>query len=337
MALAAKDANAPMMRLVALVFDSGGVRGPAVDRATRSATAIMLWRAGVEYFKWWTDADETAAVLLRELVMGHHDVAGARPMPADSLMWRHSLASALAFRGHLHAAVVVDRRLLDDAGASPFSASQDPFLDLALLGMIPDSISRRTFGTSLLPTAPWDAYPLPRHLRGLPWWSSRGDTASLSRFARRASEVQRRAESPDAKLHARYLGAAATAYLILARRDSGEATRRFQAISDTLCLVANCFFEKLTLARLLAARGEDKRAAELLDRWVWSDESIPSLASTPSFVLAALERGRIAERLGDREKALERYRFVAEVWQQADPELRPYVDDARAGLQRLTQ
>jgi tetratricopeptide (TPR) repeat protein len=204
-----------------------------------------------------------------------------------------------------------------------------------LLGVIPDSTSRRTFGQSFLATASWDDYPLPRHLRGLPWWLSRGDSASLARFARRAAEM-RGAESPDARLRGRYLGAAAIAYLSLLRGDSAEAVRRFQAIPDTLCLVGNCFYQKLTLARLLAARGEDRRAAELLDRWVWSDESIPSLASTPSFVFAALERGRIAERLGDRDKALERYRFVADVWRGADQELRPYVEEARAGVQRLS-
>jgi hypothetical protein len=67
-ARAATDANAPTMRLVALVLDSGGVRAPAVARAVQSATAIMLWRAGVADFKWWADSAETAVALLRELV-----------------------------------------------------------------------------------------------------------------------------------------------------------------------------------------------------------------------------------------------------------------------------
>ena len=52
-------------------------------------------------------------------------------------------------------------------------------------------------------------------------------------------------------------------------------------------------------------------------------------------VLAALERAHIAERLGDREKALARYGFVLKVWRKADPELRPYVEQARAGWTRL--
>jgi hypothetical protein len=46
---------------------------------------------------------------------------------------------------------------------------------------------------------------------------------------------------------------------------------------------------------------------------------------------------RIAERLGEREKATESYEFVTEVWHRADPELEPYVTEARVGLERLTR
>ena len=52
-------------------------------------------------------------------------------------------------------------------------------------------------------------------------------------------------------------------------------------------------------------------------------------------VLATLERGRIAERLGQRDKAIQSYRFVADVWRNADPELQPYVGEARDGLKRV--
>jgi hypothetical protein len=53
------------------------------------------------------------------------------------------------------------------------------------------------------------------------------------------------------------------------------------------------------------------------------------------FTLGFLERGRIAEDLGERQKARDAYQFVADVWQHADPELEPYVREARAGLERL--
>ncbi len=42
------------------------------------------------------------------------------------------------------------------------------------------------------------------------------------------------------------------------------------------------------------------------------------------------------ERLGRRDKAIPEYRFVTDVWRHADPELQPYVEEAKAALQRLT-
>jgi hypothetical protein len=42
--------------------------------------------------------------------------------------------------------------------------------------------------------------------------------------------------------------------------------RRFRVIPDSLCLAANGFMEKLTLARLLAGRGQQRQAAAMLDR-----------------------------------------------------------------------
>jgi hypothetical protein len=46
------------------------------------------------------------------------------------------------------------------------------------------------------------------------------------------------------------------------------------------------------------------------------------------------QHGRVAERLGERENAIESYRFVREAWRRADPELQPYVSEAREALAR---
>jgi hypothetical protein len=331
-ALNSTGLDAPAVRLTALVLDSGGVQAPTVFRQVRSASAVTLFTVGHEHLRWWTDSAETAVVLLRELVTGRHDVSDAPPPAADSLMWRQHLASALAFRGRPRAAGGVHGRLLADASASHFSPQHDPFNDLALLGVVADSISRRTYEHALAPDADWSggfsSLP-PRYLRGLPWWLSRGDTVSMARFARRAAAAVRGAESPRAVLRGRYFGAAAAANLALARGDSAGAERLLRAIPDTLCLMGACFAEKLTLARLLAARGEDRSAAVILDEWSTAGGS--GLAA----VLTALERGRIAERLGDRATARQRYRLVTEAWREADPVLQPHVAEARAGLERL--
>ena len=45
-------------------------------------------------------------------------------------------------------------------------------------------------------------------------------------------------------------------------------------------------------------RGEARQAGEVLDRWVWRAEG-------PLFVLGMLDRARIAESLGERQKAID--------------------------------
>ena len=84
------------------------------------------------------------------------------------------------------------------------------------------------------------------------------------------------------------------------------------------------------LFRSLALRGRTREAAELLDREPHNVIPVP-LAT----VFWPLERGRVDARLGKKDEAIVAYRFVADVWRNADPELQPYVAEARAALKRL--
>jgi tetratricopeptide (TPR) repeat protein len=127
----------------------------------------------------------------------------------------------------------------------------------------------------------------------------------------------------------RYFGVAAHAYFALARGDSSAALRLFLSLSDSLGFTSD--IERLRTARLLAARHEYERAAELLHRDLERDPSVPGVLEP----LLALERARVYDRLGDRGEAVESYRFVAAVWRNADPELRPFVEEARTALKRL--
>lgn len=63
--------------------------------------------------------------------------------------------------------------------------------------------------------------------------------------------------------------------------------------------------------------------------------ALPSVMS-PAAGLWRLQRGRVLERIGRREDAIEDYRFTASVWRDADPELQAYVTEARQALSRLT-
>jgi serine/threonine-protein kinase len=320
------DVNAPSMRLTAVMLDPARSRAPETARMIDSASPYVLYEAGLERLGSWADSGEAGVRLLR--AMARRSGTGADPW-SDTLMLHQFLAFELAYRGHLNEAYAADRTLLLDPNASRFSTSRDPFLSLSLLGAIPDSLAATTFGHALEP----GAWPMPRfrsvrELRGLPWWLARRDTASLARFALRAGQEARTQSSARGKLRGRYLHSAATAYLALAQADSVEALRLLQSISDTLCMENACFYEKFIEARLLAAAGQAQHAGAVLDQWVWKAEG-------PFFVLGRLEQGRIAEGVGEHQKARESYQFVVDVWRHADPELAPYLREARAGLERL--
>jgi tetratricopeptide (TPR) repeat protein len=323
--------NAAAVRLVLLLLDPKRAHQVETKRVMDTASIHTLFKVGVEYLGSWADSEETAVRVLRKIGEGSRRPGGDAPFVLDSLVWPQLISHALALRGHLREAYEVDRRLLLEPDASPFSWFLDPFRSLSLLGIVPDSLAAATFGRSLEPRANWERFT-GRHLLGLPWWLARRDTTSLDRFATRALEVGRRGKPPKVVLRARLLGAIASAYGSLARGDSAVALHKLSAIPDTLCLgdfAGNCFYLNLTRARLLAARGEYRKATDLLDYWRWD------VVDDPVFVLATLELGRLAERRGEREKAIDGYRFVSAIWRRADPELQSYVAEAHAALERL--
>jgi serine/threonine-protein kinase len=161
----------------------------------------------------------------------------------------------------------------------------------------------------------------------LPWYAAQRDSSSIRQLERRGDSLARAAPTEVDRNAALYVSEAAPAYLSLLRRDTAAAIRRFEALPDSLCYV--CYFHRLTLAQLLSARQEDAKAARLLDR-----QLIEILV--PSQILWTLERARVADRMGDRDKASRNYQYVAGIWRHADPELQPYVAEARQALARLT-
>jgi hypothetical protein len=109
-------------------------------------------------------------------------------------------------------------------------------------------------------------------------------------------------------------------YLALAHQDTVAALRMLSGLPEMT--------EILQLwARLLEVQGKDSAAAAVLD---WHD------SNGPLYVLQRLEQAKIAERLGHRDEALRSYQFVVDMWRRADPELQPYVAEARAALARLS-
>jgi tetratricopeptide (TPR) repeat protein len=162
----------------------------------------------------------------------------------------------------------------------------------------------------------------------LAWWVARRDSATIRVIVHRSDSIARSAPTEVDRNIGRFTAQAAQAYLALIRHDTATAIHRLEALPDSLCPL--CYVQRLTLAQLLSARQEDRKAAELLDHWLIE-------LTVPSDVLWTLERGRVAERMGDRDKAIHAYQYVADVWRHADAELQPYVSEAKEGLVRMTR
>jgi hypothetical protein len=158
----------------------------------------------------------------------------------------------------------------------------------------------------------------------MPIWAASGDTASLLRIGKIFDSLAR---LPGAPPHVTGAPPVIRAYLALARRDSADALKELAVLPDSL--YGNIWWIRFTYANLLVALHRDAEALAVLDH---------PYDETPigTDVLRNLQRGRVAERLGKRDVAIESYRYVAEMWRRPDPELVPYATEAKAGLARLT-
>jgi serine/threonine-protein kinase len=238
----------------------------------------------------------------------------------DSLARRVALTVALGHRGHLRQAYAV--------GGARFPLQ---FAQLAALGGVPPDTVRTTFGR-------WVRQPfgdlasfddMEARLTALPWWAGQRDTTALHAFVGRSDSLTNATRrNPELRLWAAYGVASGRAYLALAQADSADALQRFVALPDSVC---PCLLDRITTARLLGARRRDAEASTLLTLVERSDTWDPAEG------LWWAERGRVAERRGERQRAWQAYKFLTALWQNADPELQPYVAEAGAALKRLSR
>ena len=80
---------------------------------------------------------------------------------------------------------------------------------------------------------------------------------------------------------------------------------------------------------LLLAKGRNFGVADRILR-----QRLYSLL-TPSEIMIALARGKVAELAGQRDVALRSYGLVIRAWARGDPEVRGHVQEAQAGIRRL--
>ncbi len=229
--------------------------------------------------------------------------------PAQARGFTQHRVEELAYRGHVRQAASV-----------PGAESAPDFSDLMLLGVIPADSAR-----SIMEKRMADSTASPTG-GDIAFWVSVGDSANLSRkFASIRKAFPR---SPAFEWAFTFANLLEAALKPLARRDSTEALRRFDAIPDSACYACSQTFDFIH-ARLLAAAGRDSEAYSLL---AVRNGAIPATALA---VPIAMERGRVAERLGMKREAVDAYTLVVDAWRAPDPELMPVVNEARAGLKRL--
>jgi serine/threonine-protein kinase len=308
LALGPTDASAGGIRLADRLMQ-GTPRPRDTERLVREASASALRDARLA-LSHATDSAESVVEVTRALAAAPDGDAPWLSRPDREV----SLGMSLLYRGHVRQAVKI---LFQNSEAIPVT-----LVDAALLTpAVPDTTERMFRG--------WIAggrlVVVPATLA---WWEARRDSATIRAIVHRSDSIARSAPTEADRNIGRFTAQAAQAYLALIRHDTVTAIRGLEALPDSLCPL--CYVQRLTLAHLLVARQEDRKAAELLDRW------LIHLTTVPSDVLWTLERGRVAERLGERDKAIHAYQYVADVWRHADPELQPYVREARDGLSRLT-
>ena len=297
------DQNANWVALVDRLLSDSLRRTGTTSRMLDTSSADALLHALIP-LSFWPDSAETGVLLARLLVAGRE---GRNPLAIETSFTRLWLGSVLSHRGHLAEAY-------ETGGAALHN--QALLIELGLLGGIPPESVNVALLSKTLPI-----------LGGLQWWAARDDTLRISAVLRTADSLRRARPGRDTLITA--LGALAFGPVAraLTRRDTTAALTAALAFPDSLCL--QCWTLRWLRARLLQAHGRHREALALLDQHIVYPPSA-------MHVMLALERARVAERLGAREKSLESYQLVADAWRKADPGLQIYVSEAKAGMARLT-
>jgi hypothetical protein len=249
------------------------------------------------WIRFWLLADSTefAIRLARTSAEREHD---PRYWTTAPVIVNRNLAASLSYRGHMRESVEV-------AGGEYATWFQALMPEAAMLGFVPTEVADSSFA-DWLEREEFDPNVMAHELW---WWAARSNTSAIQHYLERGGHDG--------------VGRAA---LALARGDTTDAILRLETVEpgwlgSNLAVVYR--------ARLLEAVGRDAEALEVLQSRYINDWPLASR------VIWIMERARLADRLGQTEPALRDYRFVSQVWADADPELQPIVREAETAALRL--
>jgi eukaryotic-like serine/threonine-protein kinase len=291
------DVLSDAMRLAYRLTDPSVARD-AESQHTIDTASNYLVSSAADLLAEWPDSAETVIWMARRALETR---AGKG---ADSLTRRDFLATSLAQSGH----AIESMRTFPDAELETQFASLD-----AMPSSEVDSLMAAFDASFLRPGHCWYCV--------VSAWGIRGDTVRMQRQIKHGES--------DIKSHprTRFVLMSLRAWLALALHDTTGATREFAAFPDSLC--NGCGLVFLTRAQLFIARGKYTEAAKVLD------ERGTKMRDNVIGTITEFERGRVAEKLGDKPRAREAYAYVADMWQHGDPVFQRYVGESRAGLRRL--
>jgi serine/threonine-protein kinase len=309
-ALAPSAPYAEAYRIAAEVIASGGAETPGVSRGIDSLLAQQAMISQREAELW----------IAYESVLG-----SARLYPPPKLLNVASLSEEPApeyprlLHGRVREAKVIRDSLAPPRPTHYWWAMFYPYL--ARVGVIPQD-------TAVLRIRDyvdrWGQFFAPVGFR---WWLEQGDSVALKRMIEILDSYQEPREHIQHTPTSRVLAEAA-AHLVLLRGDSAEALElltEWRACPNA----AWCAPADFTTAELLVATNRLFRA-DALSGWAAGGSYDGAL----TMVQQALLRGRINEQ--DRpDVAAWSYQVVLDFWADGDPEVQPWVEEARAGLQRL--
>ena len=288
-------------------FEGEGVRLAALAINPRTSTAelkaildTVTPRVGQKAYAALSrtpDTSEVPITILRTAVKRLDASSGGAGLSA-------TLATQLAMHGHI-----------EEAWSLAVKSKSSAAAEIVALGLIPADSAAKVMRSWVNDRSDASLYPMPV-------FAMTGDTTMLLAMTKGVEGAAQRDTARRAVFD--YVLAALRGYTALARRDTVAATKIFDALPDT---VISLPVDAFTRARLIA-RTDPRRAITLLERYTASTGLI--------FAARELERGRLAEKIGDQQTAVDAYSYVATVWSKAEPQqLKDGAKEASDALKRL--